>query len=342
MSLVPTVPPDGPSLRPTDRRAARILAVLSPLLAGLALLLAFGLRTAGQPAAAPAKPARVRIGIAPGTWQGLNRNDASAALSMWARTILTQHDVALEITTELFESDEELGRAVRERRVEAASVLADQFVALDDEIHLDTAFATARDSTITERYVLLVRRGTDITALAGLRGKALAVQMTSRSCLALPWMQTLLAEQGQPAADAFFSVITRIEGPSRAILQVFFRQADATIVTEHALDIACELNPQLRKELIVLATSPEVVPAVFFFLPDQKPETARLVERAMLNWQETPSGRQVLTVFQSDGLVRITPAQFQSTRDLVVRYHRLPLAPAPVGKPAAGAAHPEP
>ena len=50
--------------------------------------------------------------------------------------------------------------------------------------------------------------------------------------------------------------------PSQAILPVFFKQAEAALVTRATFDTAVELNPQLGAALRTLSRSPQLIPAV--------------------------------------------------------------------------------
>jgi ABC-type phosphate/phosphonate transport system substrate-binding protein len=290
--------------------------------ASLLLLAAGPAALRGQEQPPPPQAARLQIGIAPGTWQGLNRNDASAALATWAKAFVRQQKGTLEVGTELFGSKDELNDALHQRRVGAASMLTDQFIALESEFHPDAVFVTTRNQTFTEQYVLLVRRNSGIADCAGLRGRTLVMQSNSRMCLAWPWLETLLARRSLPKAETVFQAVTKIESPSKAVLQVYFRQADAAIVTAEALAVASELNPQLRRELLVLDSSPEVVPAVFFLLPGLDAATKEQVEDAIFRWPETSAGRQALMVFQSDGMTKQPLSCLQTTRQLLADYAR--------------------
>jgi phosphonate transport system substrate-binding protein len=110
--------------------------------------------------------------------------------------------------------------------------------------------------------------------------------------------------------------MTRIDSPSRTVLPVFFRQADASVVTSDVFEISCELNPQLKKDLQVLAISPEVVPAGFFFRTGYASDARDKLEAAMLSLHETPAGQQVLTMFQGDGMVKQPISCLESSRQL--------------------------
>ena len=116
--------------------------------------------------------------------------------------------------------------------------------------------------------------------------------------------------------------LTSSENPSKPILEVFFHGADACLVTSNAFVLACELNPQLGKQLKVLAISPAVVPTLFFFRPGHMTQMRSQMESAILTMNKTSAGREVLTVFQSDGMMKCQLDCLDSTRRLLKEYDR--------------------
>ena len=315
-----------PSLR---CRFGRRRTFLRGTLGLMGLAIVGGLAPKGAETPVPAgAPAVVRIGIAAGTWGGVNRNDATAAISAWARIIMKQRGMALEVETRLFESDEEMVRDLRSGRVDAVSMLTHQFLALEPQLQPDAVFLATRNHSITEQYVLLVHRSSGIGDLSGLRGGRLLLQSNARTSLAPCWLETLLARGSLGAAEGFFKSLTRIEKPSKMVMQVFFRQAEACLVTSNVFELAGELNPQIRQELRVLAVSPEVIPSLFYFRPGHTSRAREELEPAILALHERPAGQQVLTVFQGEQMVKRPIACFARTRELLAEYDRLKETPS--------------
>jgi ABC-type phosphate/phosphonate transport system substrate-binding protein len=309
------------------------LNLIRDLLAILGLVILAGLATEGsEPLAdgatagnsqSPAPSEVVRIGIAPGTWSGVNRNDATAAITAWAKLVMKQHGAALQVDTKLFESDDEMGAALRCGHVDAVSMLAHQFLALEPALRTESVFLAVKNHSVAERYVLLVHRDGGIEDLSGLRGGRLLLEKDARSSLAPQWLETLLARGSLAPAAEFFKNMTRVEKPSKAVLQVFFRQAEACLVVSNVFALAGELNPQLHKQLRVLAVSPEVVPSLFYFRPGHASNVRAEMEPAILSLHETVPGQQVLTVFQCEQMVKRPISCFDSTRELLATHERL-------------------
>ena len=94
------------------------------------------------------------------------------------------------------------------------------------------------------------------------------------------------------------------DNPSKSVMQVFFKQADAALVTMGAFDLVCEMNPQVKKNLRVLSVSQPFVAVGFIFNPAFQGPIRDQVEKAVMELQNTPSGQQVLTVFQASRMER--------------------------------------
>jgi phosphonate transport system substrate-binding protein len=212
--------------------------------------------------------------------------------------------------------------ALKTGQIDAVSMLADQLLALEPELQPSEVFLGTKNHSFTERYELLVHRSAGIDDVPGLAGKKLVLQASARTSLAPQWLDTLLACGSLGTAAEVLDTLTKNESPSKAVLQVFFRQADACLVTSNVFELACELNPQLRKELRVLAVSPEVVPSLFFFRPGYTSSVREKLEPAILALHETAAGLQVLTVFQSDGMVKRPLSSLEGTRQLLEEYDR--------------------
>ncbi len=280
----------------------------------------------------PPAPVVIHIGIAPGTWSGVNPNDGKAAISVWAKTILEQSQINAAVDTQLFETPEEMHQALKNGSIDAVSMLTDQFLTLDPELQPAEVFLATKDHLMTEQYVLLVQCDGGINQVAGLAGRKLVLEANARTSLASQWLDVLLARSSLGPAEQVLGTMTKIESPSKAVLQVFFHQADACLVTSNVFDLACELNPQLRKELRVLAVSPEVIPSLFFFRPGYTASVRKQMEPAILKLGESPAGLQVLTVFQSDGMLKRPVAILESSRQLLAEYARSVHGPAANGQ----------
>jgi hypothetical protein len=278
----------------------------------------------------PTDASPFRIGLALESFGNVDRNDASVAVKVWAATVMKETGLNVAPTVEIFRHPADVVAELRRRKLDAASLSAEEFLRLD--VIPAEFYVGARGSEIAEEYVLLARVGgaADVRAL---KGRKLIWNSSPKTSLALPWLETHLARHGLGGAREFFGEVQNVESTAKAVLRVFFGQADACLVTAGALSVAGEMNPQVRRELAVLAVSPAVIPMVLFFRPDFSGSAREQMGRAFENLHRTPAGRQILTIFQGDRIVRRPRSCLDSTEALLEEYRRLP--PAPPARPAA-------
>ena len=181
----------------------------------------------------------------------------------------------------------------------------------------------SRDGRITEQYVLLSRKGGDVQKLENLRDRRLIVCTHRRAELAPLWLDTLLLQNSLGEAADLCRKITEEPIPSKAILHVFFGQADCCVVSRSSFAIMSELHPQVSQRLGAIAVSPLLTPVVFVFRNDYQPAfRSRLVEE-IFQLGASPDGMQLLNIFQADGLVEVHKADLASVFELLSRRQRL-------------------
>jgi phosphonate transport system substrate-binding protein len=266
-------------------------------------------------------PSPFRMGVSYASFGTVSRNDASAALKAWASTVLMERGLTVDGQTEVFDQVEDLRGALAREQVDAATMSAAEFV--QEEPQVDAIYLTAKGQTFTEQYVLLVHRAGGLDDVAALKGRKLVQHSSPRTGLALPWLETLLAGRNLGPANESLGQLTTVENPSKAVLRVFFRQTDACLVTSNAFGLACELNPQVQRELRILATSPPVVPTLMFFRPSYRGAVRQQVEEPIQDLHSTVAGRQVLTVFQGDKMMKQPTTCLEATRQLLAEHGRL-------------------
>jgi phosphonate transport system substrate-binding protein len=263
----------------------------------------------------------LRVGVSYASFGTVNRDDASAALKAWAASLTKERKVGLKVEIEIFEGENDLRAALAREELEAASMTADEL--WKSGLRPESIFLTAKGADFAEKYVILVHHDAGIDDLAGLKGRKLVRHVSPTTSSALPWLETVLADRGLGRVENLFGEITTTEKPSKGVLQVFFHQADACLLSAGAFEVACELNPQLRKNLKVMAVSPPLISTVLFFRSSCTSHALSEMEATLLELDSSVAGQQVLTVFQSSRMLKQPLASFEPTRRVLTDYHRL-------------------
>ena len=277
--------------------------------------------TAGAQTSETRSAAVFHIGVSSRTFETVNRNDAAAALKSWAATVMREQNLLEQVEVKFYDAFEDLAKAFRQNRVHAVSTTVEECMLLG--VEPEKIFLPATEKGPHVRYAIIVHRDGDITGLDGLMSRKLVTHQTQRMVLAQPWLEALQASQAARPVNRSLGNLTTVENASKSILQVFFRQAHAALVTEDAFALAGELNPQLRKDLRVLAMSSPFITSFFMFRPTWQGQSRERMEAAIMGLHTTPGGRQVLTVFQSSRMETQPGSILDPTRQFLAEYLRL-------------------
>lgn len=299
----------------------------------LGLLAVLGRLRAGESSEGGSSRRALRLGVSQASFGSAHRNEASAALKVWADSLIRERHLDIEIQVEAYDDLEVLLRLLREKTLDGASLLPAEFQRIEERP--DTILVPATGKILGQSYSLVVRRAAGVRALADLAQRRLVIQTGPRTTIAQPWLETLLHDQGLPEIARFFQTSHFIDSPSKSILQVFFDQADVALVLAASFATAAELNPGLRQDLVEFVQSPPLTNGLFFLRPGVSPELRNLLEDAVTELHLTPAGKQVLMMLQGSRMVRAPLSALDTTFDLLRRYEALksktsPAAPAPM------------
>jgi len=247
-------------------------------------------------------------------------SDAIAALKAWAIAVKNEQHLPRYIAIELVTSSiTEISTAFLQGRYHGIALTAEEF--LETGLHPEEVFVGKRADGPYLRYVIVTANNDRFQSPMALRGKKLVTSQSSQMVMAQPWLTTLLGnfDHGQKQASP-----TTTENLAKAILEVFFGQADGALVTKEAFELAGELNPQVRKKLKIICESPPIIPVLFVFQPDTaKTLDMTALKRALSDLHKTPGGQQVLTVIQSRTLEKHPSSVLASTIALIEEYRAL-------------------
>jgi ABC-type phosphate/phosphonate transport system substrate-binding protein len=269
----------------------------------------------------------LRVGFSKSMFSDVNENDVKAAMKVWVQVLMKEHGLPLDPQISVLSGLEEISRALRGKLLDAISLTTDEYWALENEMKSSHAVVGEFDGHVTEEYVLLVHRESGIERIGDLRGRTIAFFLNQRMSLASAWLDTLLVKAGMERASKHFSRITQMNKLPRVILPVFFHQNDACVVTRRGFKTMSELNPQVGQQLKIIASSPELVPAAFFFRGDFSHSIRDKALAELEKIHTSPAGQQALTVYQS-GRLEVHPISILNSAFELLDSHRRLIAAA--------------
>lgn len=265
----------------------------------------------------------LRVGYSVSGMPGVTSTDAQAAMRTYCGELARQlgdTNIVLHSNVALYDTFGALTAAARDSEVHLLGMMPMEFEAMRGTVPYAPAFVGTRGGMPNRRFLVLVRRSAGIADMAHLSGREFLAGPLAIGCGALLWTECkLLKVQERHLSQAFSSVSTTSTG-SAAILPVFFGQAKACLVVEDSFRTACELNPQLARDLVAVGTSPALPVGPTIALSSSLSQYARQrVVEAGLIVHTLPRGKQVLTLLRIGRFTNFAEqqiAQLSMLRDL--------------------------
>ncbi|HMP72889.1 MAG TPA: PhnD/SsuA/transferrin family substrate-binding protein [Kiritimatiellia bacterium] len=261
----------------------------------------------------------LRVGFSSTLFSDVNENDAKASVRAWGQAFAAERNIDVNPDAVIYKGVAAMQAALEAGSVDLLSLLTGEVEQLSDEVALNPIFVALVNGRSHEEVLLLVHEDSGIGDVEGLQGRSLLIYENPRASFAVPWMDGVLGDRGLPP---LFSWVGRHKSTTRVsgvVLPVFFRQADACLVTRNAFETMVELNPQLGRSLKVVATSPEVVPVVLGVRAGYSPLMRGEVLEALAELHQSAVGQQVLTIFRSEQLVEYPPSVMESAFEILRR-----------------------
>lgn len=267
-------------------------------------------------------PPLLRVGISSQVFPDLDHNDVRIAMSLWTKEVARKVGVDCQPQPVIFTTSSDLVSAVRREELTLASMSALEYLQIHDRAPLAPLIVSSRNNGKGQRFVLITHRTSGIRTVKELSGKTIILPPTKNRASHL-WLDVLLLREGKRERNAYFRQVREGGKASQAIMSVFFRQADAVIVSRDALETSKTLNPQIISQISVIAESDYLLDGVTCIphYVDDKLKTE--IEQAALHLHESTAGKQILTLFQMERTTLFHPSQLAGVKELVRERDRL-------------------
>lgn len=304
---------------------------ISGLFALGAVLLSSALYGQHQDEALPPRPVALSVGFSSRIFFDANRDDARAITEVWVKTLIRELNETVEepgAETAVFNDSSEMIRALRAGGVDLLILLPLEHLEIRKAVPLEPILTGVAGVDVAYKYILLVRRDMGIGDLHQLKERELVVDMATRGNIPQMWLDTVLMKNGLPDSQDLFGRITEVNKSRQAVLAVFLGRADICLVSRQAFETMVELNPQLRRELEILAESPDLTVGLVCARKAIYDKYKGLIQEGLVALNTKPQGRQLLTIFRLNALVPFEPVHLERILVLLEEYSRLKPDPA--------------
>jgi phosphonate transport system substrate-binding protein len=249
-------------------------------------------------------------------FRSVNRNDAIAAVRVWASLVGRTRGFQVDPTVDVVDNAGEVRKRVLAGSAGVLALDVAEYFELADLAAVEPVFCAMKgEGTVPPRYLLLLGANSGISSLEGLRGKTAIISVNTGANLGQVWLDAMLYDGHFGRPEHFFRSVEVVPKASTAILPVFFGKADAAIVDEGSFDVSKEMNPQVGAKLRVLAASPPLAEALLCLCRKQVEFREDLIEE-LRGLHLDAQGRQILMVFGFSRLMPVDTFELEQVREL--------------------------
>ncbi|MBL4730971.1 MAG: PhnD/SsuA/transferrin family substrate-binding protein [Sulfurimonas sp.] len=239
--------------------------------------------------------AHINFGYSSSSVNQFSKKDTLIAIKVWIREILRDDEDTIDFF--FYDNSKHMIEDLKLGKLDIVITFGLDFVKYIEKSELVNAFAGGMNNRSLDNFILLVHKNSSKKKLLANKNPRIAVQK-NEEISKLYLKHYFLKHKGHENIN-FVDVRKRKE----AILKVFFKNADAALVTKKTFEFAKELNPQIGRSLKVIETTNIPAGNFGFFRQGLDPHVrSELVSRA-LDIINSNRGRQILDIFQIDRVV---------------------------------------
>ena len=269
------------------------------------------------------KGKEIVIGFSQNLFTGQDQRDVAAALDVFAQELSKKAGLSFLPQMRLFDSPDTYSDAIQRGSLSIVCATTSDYFQLRKKSDLSPFVVPTVNGSSSEDRILLVHTASNLTNLTSLAKKKIVFKAGARGEISQRWLTVELFNLHQPVPEFFFSKIILAKKESEALMSVFFRQADAAIVTTTAYTIMTEQNPQLKRDLVIIARSPRYMYSVICFTNNISANDRLILSKTFLSMNSYTAGRQILQVFQHDDMAAFQMDNMNTIEQLESDYQRV-------------------
>lgn len=249
--------------------------------------------------------------------------DVQISLKLWTNELNKLMGLNYQTDPVIIESIPEMMDAIAKHQVHLISMSSIDYIAIREKAPVNAELTVSSGRDNPNRFVLLVHRNNSIQNLESLRNKKLILPSMSTGTMLKMWLDTLLLKNNLQDSDDYFEQIKYVSKESQIILNLFFKQADACVVSRSAFETMNKLNPQVGNDLLVIAESPELVRSIICLVKNLDPLDRNRIIDSALKLDSFSYGKQFQTLFRFDKVMPVSDSEIKSIETLVREYNTL-------------------
>jgi len=238
-------------------------------------------------------------------------------MESWSRTTERKLGNIWKISSVAYKTFSAAENALKSKEVDILVMIPEEYLSLRTSSLVIPILSADYGNNFYNELLLLVRKDSGITGIKQLRGTKILIDNGQQGTIPMKWLDSLLARQFSSKAQEFFGRLSEATKGSKVILPVFFRQVDACIANRSHYETSAELNPQIGRQLTVLAESPGFATGILAMRKDAGDLRRDAILKTLLEIHLDPRGKQIMTLFRIKRLIPFLPEHLVSVEKII-------------------------
>ncbi|MGA7721997.1 MAG: PhnD/SsuA/transferrin family substrate-binding protein [Ignavibacteriaceae bacterium] len=250
-------------------------------------------------------------------------NDAQAAIKVLLNEILKTYNYNnnYNLKVKIYTQSSEVAEQMKQDSLAVLALNTYDYLNYADKIGLDPVLVPVSKEDVFVQYYILVRKESNFKSIVDLKGTDIGILSGGNYIASKFWLDIMLAKENIPDKTRYFKHISWSEKESQLILNLFFGQSDACIVSSEAFSLMKDLNPQIGEKIIIIRSSSKYLWGVMCFTKTfTNQEERNLFYTNSIGVQKLNSGRQLYSLLKITGLEPFKNVYLNSFKDLLKDY----------------------
>jgi ABC-type phosphate/phosphonate transport system substrate-binding protein len=265
----------------------------------------------------------IRFGALSDIYSDISKNDGRMTVELLMQKAIVKKSYPYSVKLVFIDPEPALPEAIQQGRYHFVTLSSVDYYKNRKAVHLEPILIPSKTGKPVENLLLLVGRDQTLSTILEKEERSLIVEGGAIGDLSKIWLDMLLLDRGLPDSTQFFTKIRHVKKPGRAVLPVFFNQADACVVTKDALESIEELNPQIGSQLKSLYQSEGLVRFMICATREPTRKDIDTLINETINMDRNPDTRQAMTIIQMKSFLKITPEDLAATEELFLRHAKI-------------------
>lgn len=267
----------------------------------------------------------VRMGSLSSFIDGVDIKDAEAAFGLLTNSFVKRMKAKkiydFDFEGKMYENVNLLKKDIENRSLNYYNVPTSVYFDINEKNEF-TPFLTGSNhlSNKFTYYLLITNVKNPTNDLSNIVNQNISIPQSIENSIGTIWLKNTLREQLGAKSYKTVSLITKNQNESEDLLSVFFGKTNYSLISEGAFELACELNPSLKRKIKIIKKSTGLINGVFVHRIGINQTTIKVIEDIAVDIHNDIEGKQILNLFKIQNILRISKDDLSESENVINKY----------------------